>query len=100
MWNYRIIRSFCNNEEQHAIHEVYYTENGEIDAISADPVKPYGETADDLRLDLERMLKAFDKRVLEQGSHWRPVLTQPKHTNVLLMPRPYCDDANIDESAS
>ena len=61
-WNYRIVK---NGKKGYYIKEVYYNEdNGKIEAFS-EITEPYGETIDDLKKDLEKMVKAFEKPVIE-----------------------------------
>jgi hypothetical protein len=43
---------------------VYYTENKPI-GVTKDGVAAYGETVEELRIELERMLKACDNPVLD-----------------------------------
>lgn len=64
-WNYRIIKETINNTIHYSIHEVYYDENGAPSFFSENPITPYGEYLDDLKKDLQLMLKAFDKPVLD-----------------------------------
>jgi hypothetical protein len=69
-WNYRVVRKdvylgkTIAEEVQFAIHETYYNDEGVPTAITTDPMKPYGETVEELRADLERMCKALGKSVL------------------------------------
>lgn len=66
-WNYRIIVTrFVShpNEEEFNIHEVYYNNEGAIEAWSTKPTPPHGSTKTELKEDLHAMLKAFDKPAL------------------------------------
>lgn len=58
-WNYRVVEedSFLS------IHEVYYTDAGEIDGWT-DATHAGGESVKELRRELEMMLRALDKPVL------------------------------------
>jgi hypothetical protein len=51
-------------EVRFAIHETYY-EGDKPTAITTDAMKPYGETLEELKSDLEKMVVALDKPVLE-----------------------------------
>ena len=71
-WNYRIVKkthdydSIVNPGEKHVtfgIHEVYYR-NGEPSMTTVDPMKPQGETLDELKEDVQHFLAALDKPVL------------------------------------
>jgi len=48
-WNYRVLE----HDKMFYIHEVYYNDNGDITAISEDPMHPHGETPEELKNDLE-----------------------------------------------
>jgi hypothetical protein len=60
-WNFRVV--------QHARHfdirEVYYDSNEEPVGWSEEAHAPVGNTPDDLKLELELMLKAFDYPVIK-----------------------------------
>lgn len=70
MWNYRIVKKqvwlgkSLGEEVQFAIHETYYDDNDKPTAITTGPMKPYGETLEELKSDLEKMVAALDKPVL------------------------------------
>ena len=63
-WNYRIIKHVDNGETWHGIHEVYYGKKKKIEAWSADPIAPVGETTKELKSDLNMMTQAFRAPVL------------------------------------
>jgi hypothetical protein len=90
-WSYRVVKdnfkdkfvTCCEGKEEHEheftffnIHEVHYDQQEDcpggascccpIKAVSLDPVKPHGVTAEELKSDLELMLKAFDRPILIQ----------------------------------
>jgi hypothetical protein len=48
------------------IHEVYYNDNGDITAISEDPMHPHGETPEDLKNDLQYFSQAFKRPILKK----------------------------------
>ena len=66
-WNYRVAK---NAHGELVIVEVYYDEDGNVEFWSAEQF-PLGEDMDDLRKDLQHMLKALDKplfdKVVEEG---------------------------------
>lgn len=65
-WDYRILRTdHPSGEITFGIHEVYYDSEGKPNACSVDPMDPHGETVEELREDINAMLKAFDKPVLD-----------------------------------
>lgn len=62
VWNYRIIE----HDRMFYIHEVYYNDNGDITAISEDPMHPHGETLEELKNDLEYFRQAFIRPILKK----------------------------------
>jgi hypothetical protein len=70
-WNHRVVRRIYNpgqesEEVLYGIHEAYYGLEGETKpAITNDPTEPLGETVEGLREELNRMLRALDKPVLD-----------------------------------
>lgn len=79
-WNYRVVEYYSNEnpgnfdipEEEkyfYHIHEVYYDEEGNIQAWSENPDHPFGLTDNELKEDLNKMLEAFNKPVLKFDSN-------------------------------
>ncbi len=64
MWNYRIVKK----ENVYGIHEAFYDSDGKIEAITENAVNPHGETKDDLIEDLDLMLRAVFKDVIDYES--------------------------------
>lgn len=62
VWNYRVIE----HDKLFYIHEVYYNDNGDITAISEDPMHPHGETLEELKNDMEYFLQALSRPVLQK----------------------------------
>lgn len=60
-WNYRVILK----DDEYAIHEVYYDDQGEPEACTVDPVGPVGDTLADLVKDMDHYLRALKRPVLE-----------------------------------
>ena len=73
-WNYRVIRKKYPPaidgivEESLQIHEVYYDENNNPKMVTEEGMEPHGETLDELRNDLNNMIKALDKPILAYNS--------------------------------
>ena len=61
-WNYRL---FKEDENNLAIHEVYY-HKGEPSLYTENPVAPFGESVDEIKEDLEKMLLSFNKPILTE----------------------------------
>jgi len=68
-WNHRvvkrIVKDFGEDVEQLGIHEAFYGLDGEGVAWTDEPVVVIGETVDDLRETLERMLRCLDMPVID-----------------------------------
>ena len=65
-WNYRLVRHTAEQGQVwFEIHECYYNKDGTISAWTEDPCHPSGETVEELRSDLERMMQALDYPVIE-----------------------------------
>ena len=69
-WNYRVIkRTFKKLSQEelffYYIHEAYYDKENRVNSISLNPLEPHGDTVEDLKKDLELMLEAFNKPILD-----------------------------------
>jgi predicted RNase H-like HicB family nuclease len=62
-WNFRVVKK--KGDLGYGIHEVFYKDNGDIEAVTQDPVEPLGETFEELKKDLQRMLDACKKEVID-----------------------------------
>jgi hypothetical protein len=60
-WNYRVIE----NHGSYAVYEAYYRKNGSIEAVSAEPCFPAGETLSGLLDDMKHYRAALSKPVLK-----------------------------------
>ena len=63
-WNHRVMKHKDGEDDFFQIHEVYYTEDGEVDGYTLNGVAAGGNTLDELRSELQRMLDSLDKEVL------------------------------------
>jgi hypothetical protein len=67
-WNHRVVRRasvvFGKPVEVLGIHEVFYGPDGGI-SWTTEPVAAEGDTLDELRETLERMLKALDQPIID-----------------------------------
>lgn len=71
-WNHRVIKHVYDTPDGdqavwYNIHEVYYNEDGTIWAHTENPTAGHGETIEELRESLERMLKCLEFPILEEG---------------------------------
>ena len=64
MWNYRVMRNGKDDSVWYGIYEVYYDDDGEIYAWTAEPQEPFGNTPEELRHSLGLMVLALDKPIL------------------------------------
>lgn len=64
-WNYRVIKSKDGEDDYYQIHSCYYTDNV-LDGSSLHPAKAGGNTLEELRADLQRMLDALDKPIIDE----------------------------------
>lgn len=76
-WNHRVIKretTYRRGESDEiteiafGIVEAYYDDAGKLNGYTEDDIAPYGETLEELRENLQRMLKALDKEVLDDKS--------------------------------
>lgn len=66
-WNYRVIRKKIERSDDYmyGIHEVWYDDNDQIDGWT-DEIAPYGESFLELKNNLNYMIKATQKPILEE----------------------------------
>ena len=70
VWNHRVVkriyeREVGEDEVMYSVHEAFYPERGaKPDSITDDPIVICGESIDEIRWQLETILNALDKPVL------------------------------------
>ena len=64
-WNYRVIKHTTDDVIYYGIHEVYYDDKQEPSSYSEDSIAPYGQTLEEIKSDLEKMVTALSKPVLD-----------------------------------
>jgi hypothetical protein len=69
-WNHRVVKYKTRNlfgdpDVGYAIHEVFYDNDGNVQGMTANAVSPWGDTKDELRLELLRMIEALEKPDLD-----------------------------------
>jgi hypothetical protein len=62
-WNHRVLKHEDKDLPYYQIHEVYY-EDGKPTSCTKDGVLTWGESLDDLKWQLQKMLEALDNPVL------------------------------------
>jgi len=70
-WNYRVVVKDGNC----SIYEVYYDDNGRIEAFTEEPVGPSGESLEELRQDLEYFIYP-PTTTLTWANRWDHVLAR------------------------
>ena len=74
-WNHRAVRRVQMEGDckcvEYAIHEAFYDQDkpGDRPSITLEPVAAYGDTIEELRETLQRMLRALDHPVLDYETH-------------------------------
>jgi hypothetical protein len=72
-WNYRVMF----RDGQHAVHEVFYGDDGAVQGFTEHPVFPRGESLTDLVEDLERYQRAISEPVLDYAELEHPPAARP-----------------------
>lgn len=61
-WNHRVYKY---EDGSLGIHEAYFYDNEEPSSHTVDPIPVIGDDIEELRVTLERMLRALEKPILE-----------------------------------
>ncbi len=65
-WNHSVVKTTTSTGEVfYQIHEAYYNKAGNLCAITENPIAACGESVEELREELQRMLKCCDKPTLD-----------------------------------
>ena len=64
-WNYRVMLHRSLGGIRFGIHEIFYNEAGQPHSWTEDPIELNAETLEELKNDLQHMLKAFEQPVLD-----------------------------------
>jgi len=68
-WNYRVYKFIPKNKANDPyflIRETYYNDDGKANGFTLNSASPFGETEQELKNDIQYMLEAFGKPVIEQ----------------------------------
>ncbi len=63
-WNHRVVRHEGDDGPYFQIHGVYYDKDGEPNSITANAVAPFGESPEELKREIQLMLAACGKPVI------------------------------------
>lgn len=66
-WDYRVVHSVDHDEDIYQIHEIYYSDSGEIRMWTERPVTPFGNSLNELIHDIALFGEAHEKPVLEKS---------------------------------
>lgn len=67
-WNYRVIKkNMPDGSAWYSIHEAYYNANGSLRACTENPTDVSGESVEELKQSLHRMLVCLDQEILIDG---------------------------------
>jgi hypothetical protein len=66
-WNHRVMKrvEFDGDDDWYQIHEVYYNSKQEPGSWTKEGITPGGNTLEELRDELTRMLEATEKEILD-----------------------------------
>ena len=64
-WNYRIVHKVYKDEDEYAIHEVYYDDDGAPKLVTTNPVSPWGNTYEEFIEDTAHYISALSKPIVE-----------------------------------
>jgi len=65
-WNHRVVKTKDGIDDWYAIHEVFYDEDGKVDGMTKEPISVGGNSLEDLRWALTKMLESLDKDIIDE----------------------------------
>ena len=68
MWNNRIVKHEKDDTAWYSIHEVFYREDGAIYGYTENPITILGETVEDVKSQLEMIMKDIEKYEVIEAS--------------------------------
>jgi len=68
MWNNRIVKHKKDDAVWYSVHEVFYNDNGGISGYTEDPITILGETEEDVKSQLEMIMKDIEKHEVIDAS--------------------------------
>jgi hypothetical protein len=63
-WNHRLVKGPAG---EFTMREVYYDDDGTIIGWTEDPIAPFGNTTEEIIVELDRMSEACHKPVLQES---------------------------------
>lgn len=67
-WNHRVCKKTEGTDVLFGFHEAYYNKAGEVAAITAEPIRIFSESVEDLQIILDRLAIAMSKPVLDMDT--------------------------------
>lgn len=68
MWNNRIVKHEKDDTVYYSVHEVFYKEDGGIYGYTENPITILGETVEDVKSQLEMIMKDIEKHEVIDAS--------------------------------
>ena len=68
MWNNRIVKHKKDDAVWYSVHEVFYNDNGGINGYTEDPISIVGETVEEVKSQLEMIMKDIEKHEVIDAS--------------------------------
>ena len=68
MWNNRIVKHEKDDTVHYSVHEVFYKEDGGIYGYTENPITILGETVEDVKSQLEMIMKDIEKNEVIDAS--------------------------------
>ena len=65
-WNHRVVKTKDGVDDWYSIHEVFYDKDGNVDGMTKQPVSVGGNTIEELKWTLTKMLKSLDKDIIDE----------------------------------
>lgn len=64
-WNHRVLKHKDGEDNWYQIHEVYYDKEGNVDGYTKDGASVGGNSLEELKWVLEKMLESIEKEIIE-----------------------------------
>jgi len=65
-WNHRVVKTKDGVDDWYVIHEVFYDKDGNVDGMTKQPVSVGGNTIEELKWTLTKMLESLDKDIIDE----------------------------------
>ena len=65
-WNHRVVKTKDGEDDWYSIHEVFYDKDGNVNGITKEPISVGGNTIEELKWTLTKMLESLDKDNIDE----------------------------------